>query len=92
MERDGYIKNFGEDCVEWFINEMLEIGYIKNYFKNEIEINLETIPKKYDQTTCWLCEKEFKLKDERENPVVKDHCHLTGKFGGLAHNSCNLNT
>ena len=46
MERDGYIKNFGEDCVEWFINEMLEIGYTKNHFKNEIEINLETIRKK----------------------------------------------
>ena len=25
LEKDGYIKCFGEDCVEWFINEMLEI-------------------------------------------------------------------
>ena len=25
LEKDGYIKYFGEDCVEWFINEMLEI-------------------------------------------------------------------
>ena len=22
LEKDGYIKYFGEDCVEWFINEM----------------------------------------------------------------------
>ena len=92
LEKDGYNKYFGEDCVEWFINEMMEIeAYMKNYFKNEIEINLDTIPKSLDQTTCWLCEKEFKLKDVKENPFVKDHCHLSGKFRGLAHNNCNLN-
>ena len=93
LEKDGYIKYFGGDCVEWFVNEMLEIeGDMKNFFKNELEINLDTIPKKFDQTTCWLCEKEFKPKDVKENPVVKDHCHLTGKVRGLAHNNCNLNT
>ena len=93
LEKGGYIKYFGEDCVEWFINEMLEIeGYMKYSFKNEIEIILDTIPKNYDQSSCWLCENEFKLKDVKENLVVKYHCHLTGRFGGLAHNSCNLNT
>ena len=93
LEKDGYIKNFGEDCVERFINEMLEIeGYMKNYFKNELEINRDTIPKNFDQTTCWLCEEEFNLKDVKENPVVKDHCHLTGKFRSLAHYNFNLNT
>ena len=72
---------------------MLEIeSYMKTYFKNEIEFNLDTIPENYDQTTCWLCEKKFKPKDLKENAIVKDHCHLTGKFRGLAHNSFNLNT
>ena len=93
LEKDGYIKYFGGDCVEWFINEMLEIeGYMKTYFKKELEIILDTIPENYDQTTCWLCEKDFKPKDIKENPIVKDHCHLTGRFRGLAYNSCNLNT
>ena len=93
LEKDGYIKCFGEDCVEWFINEMLEIeSYMKTYFKNELEINFETIPENYNQTTCWLCEKEFKPKDLEENPIVRDHCHLKGRFRGLPHNSCNLNT
>ena len=90
LEKDGYIKYFGEDCVEWFINEMLE-SYMKTYFKNELEIDLDTIPENYKQTTCWLCEKEYKPKDVKENPVVRDHCHLTGNFRGLAHNNCNLN-
>ena len=93
LEKDGYIKHFGEDCVEWFVNEMLEIeSYMKTYFKNELEINPDKKPENYDPATCWLCEREFKLKDIKENPIVKDHCHLTGKFRGLAHNSCNLNT
>ena len=93
LEKDRYIKHFGEDCVEWFVNEMLEIeSYMKTYFKNELEINLDTIPENFDQTTCWLCEKEFKPKDMKEKPIVKDHCHLTGIFRSLAHNSCNLNT
>ena len=93
LEKDGYIKYFGEDCVERFINEMLEIeSYMKTYFKNELENNLDTIPEIYDQTTSWLCEKEFTPKDLKDNPVVRDHCHLTGRFRGLAHNNCNLNT
>ena len=92
LEKDGYIKYFGEDCFEWFINEMLEIeSYMKTYFKNELEIYLDTIPESYDQTTCWLCEKEFTPKDLKDNPVVSDHCRLTGRFRGLAHNNCNLN-
>ena len=42
---------------------MLEIeSYMKTYFKNQLEINLDTILEKYDETTCWLCEKEFKPK------------------------------
>ena len=93
LEKDGYIKYFGEDCVEWFVIEMLEReNYMKNYFKNEIEINLDTIPENYDKSTCWLCEKEYKRKDIKDNPIVRDHCHLTGRFRGLAHNNCSLNT
>ena len=42
--------------------------------------------KKYTEaTTCHSCEKE--LGDDR----VRDHCHLSGKFRGAAHNDCNLN-
>ena len=93
LEKDGYIKYCGEDCAEGFKNEMLEIeGHMKNYFKSELEIILDTMPENYDQTTCWLYEKEFNLKDIKENPIAKGHCHLTGRFRGVPHNNCNLNT
>ena len=72
LEKDGYIKYFGEDCVEWFINEMLEFeGYMTTYFKNELEINLDTFSEKYDQTTCWLCEKNLGLKIKKIIQLLK---------------------
>ena len=36
---------------------------------------------------CWICKK---LIDNDEDKV-RDHCHITGKFRGAAHESCNLN-
>ena len=37
--------------------------------------------------TCWICEKL--IDDDSEN--VRDHCHITRKFRGAAHCSCNIN-
>ena len=37
--------------------------------------------------TCWICEK---LIDDG-NEKVTDHCHMTGKFRGATHWSCNIN-
>ena len=33
---------------------------------------------------CWVCKKEL------NGDSVKDHCHITGKYRGLAHKDCNL--
>ena len=34
---------------------------------------------------CWIC------KQELNTDKVRDHCHVTGKFRGAAHNKCNIN-
>ena len=31
------------------------------------------------------------VKKNIESDKVRDHCHLTGKYGGPAHNTCNIN-
>ena len=39
----------------------------------------------YDSaTTCHVCEKPL------AGNSVRDHCHITGQYGGAAHNACNL--
>ena len=38
-------------------------------------------------THCHICEEEI---DKDKDKKVRDHCHLTGKFRGAAHNKCNL--
>ena len=40
------------------------------------------------KTNCYLCQKPLLQKYYRD--AVKDHCHLTGKYRGAAHNNCNL--
>ena len=35
--------------------------------------------------TCWICEKLI------VEGKVRDHCHVTEKFRGSAHWSCNIN-
>ena len=37
------------------------------------------------RNTCSICEKRI------DDDNVRDHCHITGKFRGAAHWSCNIN-
>ena len=37
--------------------------------------------------SCWICEKRI----DNDEGKVRDHCHVTGKFRGAAHWSCNIN-
>ena len=37
--------------------------------------------------SCWSCDKLFDVGDDK----VRDHGHITGKYRGAAHRSCNIN-
>ena len=38
-------------------------------------------------SSCWIFDKLFDVADDH----VRDHCHITGKYRGAAHWSCNTN-
>ena len=55
--------------------------------------NKEIIPTKDDERNfknadkCCICNKKYSAKDI----LVRDHCHITGKYRGSAHQDCNIN-
>ena len=38
--------------------------------------------------SCWVCDEKLIDNDDEK---VRGHCHVTGKFRGAAHLSCNIN-
>ena len=61
MGKEGYNGYSGEDCVEWFVYEILKTDtHLKNYFKKEIETTPDTTPETFNTKKCCLSEKDFK--------------------------------
>ncbi|XP_077260494.1 uncharacterized protein LOC143896465 [Temnothorax americanus] len=80
-----------KDCVAWFAEELRRLAHdVKNILSDNIPMADFTRDewKKFNSAThCHVCEKPFEPDDVR----VRDHCHLTGRYRGPAHSSCNLN-
>ena len=80
-----------DDCMNKFCKDLREhVTKIINYEKKKM-IPLTTEEKIYHnkQKICYVCKKEFNNNDKKNNKV-RDHCHYTGKYRGVAHNICNL--
>ncbi|XP_067211627.1 uncharacterized protein [Linepithema humile] len=81
----------GEDCVTWFVNELHDLARrVKAILTTVVpmaDLMREESEKFRSTATCHVCEKPFTPDDTR----VRDHCHLTGRYRGAAHSSCNLN-
>ena len=78
----------GEDAVDKFLQCLQEEQkYIQEKldFMEPMRIKNEEEQAFQDAVYCHIC--GFELGADR----VRDHCHLTGKFRGAAHNDCNLN-
>ena len=76
-----------EDVAQIFVN-MLEED-VKSIYKRfstpkEMIFGAKEREEFDEATECWICHGELGLDR------VRDHCHLTGKYRGAAHNKCNL--
>ena len=67
-----------------------EVKYCKNTMKKFFNIPLKMTKDNEENLknakTCHICDIEYTEKDIR----VRDHCHITGKYRGSAHQECNL--
>ena len=77
-----------DDVAQLFVDSLeKEVKRIYNkilkFKKDKIE-NQEDIDHLNSATTCHICGEEL------DGDKVWDHCHITGKYRGAAHNKCNI--
>ena len=82
----------GEMTIQKFMEDMLaEVKYCRNIVNNHFSKDLEMTDEDEESferaEECHICKKPYTEGDVR----VRDHCHVTGKYRGSAHQSCNLN-
>ena len=60
---------------------------IKNHFNKNLVMSAEDERRFQSSNKCWICNKLFAAEDMK----VGDDFHVTGKYRGSAHWSCNIN-
>ncbi|KAI8123512.1 hypothetical protein CVS40_5989 [Lucilia cuprina] len=81
----------GLDSAKLFVENLVDdVKYLNDNFLKKIipmaPLTNEEILDFECNNVCHICSKVV-LKDDK----VRDHCHLSGKYRGPAHNSCNIN-
>ncbi|GBC54019.2 hypothetical protein GLOIN_2v1820840 [Rhizophagus irregularis DAOM 181602=DAOM 197198] len=81
----------GPNATEEFVCRLdKELRRINDVLEVKVErIITEEAKKEFTEAvSCWICNGNFNqgVQDKK----VWDHCHITGKFRGAAHNACNL--
>ena len=82
----------GPGAVKHFMNKMLkEVTKCNEVVKTHFNKSMGKLSRKQRDafersTVCHICREKF-----RDEEKVRDHCHVTGKYRGAAHSSCNLN-
>ena len=61
---------------------------MKKHFNKNLIMSKKEEEQSQSSKTCWICEKLTNNHDEK----VRDDCHVTGKFRGAAHWSCNISS
>ena len=77
----------GPNATHKFLEAMVEEKEkIQKILYNPVNIVMSDQDKEAhtSSTECWICDRPL------NGDSVRDHCHITGKYRGAAHNKCNL--
>ena len=82
----------GENAAYEFIKRILkDYQYckkvMKKYFNKSFIMSYEEEEQFQSSNMCWICKNLF---DDDDDEKVRDHCHITKKFRGVDHWSCNI--
>ena len=84
-----YDSHLGYDNVDWFVDAFIKLENIMAfYFKNtnkDIFLTEEDWEEYRNNGICRFCGKNL------ASDKVRNHCDLTGKYRGPAHDKCNIN-
>ena len=82
----------GKDCIinkfiTWVLDKQKWTKQIikQQYFNKKLIMTSEDEEIYNNSHICWICKQELNMDK------LRDHCHVTGKFRGAAHNKCNIN-
>ena len=82
----------GKDYMKRFCDDLKEhVTRITNYEMKPLDPLTEEEKEYKNQELCHLYEKELCTDNNKEMRKVRDHCHYTEKYRGVAHSKCNLN-
>ena len=81
----------GEDCIQKFMKCMFEEvkncqSIIRDNFNKPLKMTKKDEKAFTKAKRCHICEKKY----TEDDVPVRDHCHITGKYRGSAHQTCNL--
>ena len=82
----------GENAVHKFMEKMLEeVEWCKKmkckHFNKDMILTKDDKQNFKNADKCYIYNKKYSVKGIR----VTDHCHITGKYIGSAHQNCNIN-
>ena len=65
---------------------------MREHFNKSLKMTAEKERDFQNSSSCYICGRKYEVKELNgdENKPVRDHCHITGKYRGSAHNDCNL--
>ena len=84
----------GKECIEKFCESLREHAMeIINFEKNKMKLLANEQQESYENAKiCYICREKFEDKNAKDKKYckVRDHCHYTGEYRGVAHRICNV--